>query len=79
MQDRLAATNALVIDWLGQVLRDGIADGSLEVPGGPGQVDVHAAALLAQLQGAQLLARAGGDPAIFDSATASLTQIVRRT
>lgn len=78
MLARLAAANAMVIAWFAQVLRDGAADGSLDVAGGPGQAGTRAAALLAQLQGAQLLARAGGDPAIFDTATASLMQMVRR-
>lgn len=78
MLERLAAANALVIDWFAQLLRDGAADGSLDVPGGPARADALAAAMLAQLQGAQLLARAGSDPAIFDTATASLMQIVRR-
>lgn len=78
MLDRLAAANALVIDWFAQLLRDGAADGSLDVPGGPTQADALAAAMLAQLQGAQLLARAGSDPAIFDIATAALMQLVRR-
>jgi len=78
MLERLAATNGLVIAWFAQVLREGALDGSLAVPGGPEQAGALAPALLAQLQGAQLIARAGSDPAIFDAATASLAQMVRR-
>jgi TetR/AcrR family transcriptional repressor of nem operon len=78
MLARLAATNALVIAWFAEVLRGGAADGSLAVPGGPDQAESFAAAMLAQLQGAQLLARAGSDPAIFDAATANLMPIAVR-
>lgn len=78
MLKQLSATNGAVTAWFAQVIRDGAADGSLAVPAGLDQAETYAAGVLAQLQGSQLLARAGGNPAIFDAATASLMQIVRR-
>lgn len=74
MLAKLASTNAMVIDWFSQVLSDGHHDGSLVLPGDPDQIDEEAAGILAQLQGSQLLARAGSDLSLFDRAVATLTQ-----
>jgi len=69
--EQLAATNSMVVDWFKAVLSAGASDGTIR---DIGDIDDEASALLAQLQGAQLLARAGSDVALFDSATAALTQ-----
>lgn len=78
MLAKLAVTNAMVIDWLGAVLHDGSEDGSLAVSVDGARITEYAAGVLAQLQGSQLLARAGSDVAIFDAATHNLSQVVRR-
>ena len=51
--------------WLGQVLEDGQAAGTLSFEGDPGDA---AQSILAGLEGAMLIARPYGDPARFDSA-----------
>jgi TetR/AcrR family transcriptional repressor of nem operon len=78
MLAKLASTNAMVIAWFTRVLEDGRADGSLAVPADPEWAQDFAAGVLAQLQGSQLLARAGSDPSIFDAATKTLLQTVQR-
>ena len=72
---RLAAANAMVTSWFRGVLADGQKDGTIAAVEAP---DREAAAMLAQLQGAQLLARAGSDLSLFDRAVATLlSRIVR--
>lgn len=69
MQGRLAAANAMVIDWIDATLARGAADGSLSASAASPDA---AKAALAQLQGAQMIARAGRDLKLFDAATAGM-------
>lgn len=75
VRDMLARANAMVAQWIEQILLKGRRDMSIAVSGDPA---VEAVAILAQLQGAQLLARAGGNIALFDSAVSTLTARVAR-
>jgi len=70
IREVLARANRYVIDWLEQVLLRGRRDRSISVGGDPA---LDAISLLAQLQGAQLVARAAGDPVVFDKAVSNLT------
>jgi TetR/AcrR family transcriptional repressor of nem operon len=69
MQMMLQRANAMVIGWLESVLLMGRQDRSIVVPGVPAD---DAVAILAQLQGAQLIARASKDVALFDVAVSSI-------
>ncbi len=69
MQDKLAALNRMVIDWIAETLARGAADKSLKSVSDTGK---EAIAVLARLQGAQLVARAAGDVSLFDDATAGM-------
>jgi len=66
---KLAQANAMVTDWLAETLLIGRKDRSISVGGNPPE---EAAAILAQLQGAQLIARAGSDLSLFDTAMTPL-------
>lgn len=66
---KLAQANAMVTDWLAETLLIGRKDRSISVGGNPPE---EAAAILAQLQGSQLIARAGSDIALFDTAMTPL-------
>lgn len=69
MQERLSNTNDMVIAWINAALTRGMADGSLSAQ----RLSPNAAkASLAQLQGAQMIARAGRDLKLFDAATAGM-------
>lgn len=70
IREVLGRANRLVINWLEQVLLRGRRDRSISVGGDP---SLDAISLLAQLQGAQLVARAAGDPAMFDKAVSNIT------
>lgn len=70
IREVLGRANQLVIAWLEQVLLRGRRDRSISVGGDPAQ---DAISLLAQLHGAQLVARAAGDPAMFDRAVSNIT------
>ena len=65
----LAAANRMALDWFERMLAKGRADLSVSVSGLPAD---EAAAVLAQLQGAQLLAMAEKSLQAFDRATAVL-------
>lgn len=56
------------IAWLERIFEDGHEDGSIANVGNPA---LEAAATLALMEGAQLVARAAKDVALFDQATAS--------
>ena len=75
MRDMLARANTMTIDWIEQVLLTGRRDRSIAVSGDPTD---EATAILAQLQGAQLVARAAGDPALFDRAISTLAARLHR-
>ena len=69
MRDMLARANHMVVRWLEAVLLMGRQDRSIVVPGTPAS---DAVAILAQLQGAQLIAKAGQDLTLFETALTSL-------
>lgn len=69
MQRLLRTALSAEVEWLEEVFRRGRQDRSIAVPG---EFAIEARAALAQLAGAQLLARADGDPATFDTAIAPL-------
>lgn len=71
MLDRLSATNQMVIEWLAKTLERGAADGTLRQVG---RNDEAAIAMLARLQGAQMVARAARDLEPFDAATAGMAE-----
>ncbi|WP_394731099.1 TetR/AcrR family transcriptional regulator [Altererythrobacter sp. GH1-8] len=71
----LAQTNAATASWIESVLLTGRKDRSISVGGDPAE---EAWAILAQLQGAQLLARAAGDLTQFDVAVATLLTRLNR-
>jgi len=52
--------------WLGRVLEDGAAAGTLRVDG---PIETEAQVALAEIEGAMLVARAHGDPTRFDAIT----------
>lgn len=71
----LADANAATVQWIEGVLLQGRRDRSISVGGEPSE---EALAILAQLQGAQLLARAANDVTLFDQATAPLIARLNR-
>ena len=71
----LDQANRMTADWLEQVLVRGRRDRSISVGGDPA---LEAFSILAQLQGAQLIARAAADPAMFDKAISSVTARLSR-
>lgn len=75
MLDILDRANDMVAERIAQILLLGRRDRSIAVAGDPQQ---EAIAILAQLQGAQLLARAAGDPARFDDAVTTLVARLAR-
>lgn len=75
IREMLARANTMVADWIEQVLLTGRRDRSIAVSGNP---DEEAASILAQLQGAQMLARATGDATVFDKAIAPLEARLHR-
>jgi len=76
MRDMLAAATAATTACLEELLLSGRKDMSISVAGDPA---IEAASILAVLHGAQLLARAGRDIALFDHATQPIqTRISRR-
>ena len=75
MQAVLEQTNAATASWIESVLLTGRRDRSISVGGDPSE---EALAILAQLQGAQLLARAAGDVTRFDTALATLMTRLNR-
>lgn len=75
MRERLAQANRDTAAWIQETLLTGRRDRSIAVGGDPA---LEAKAILAQLQGAQLLARAGGDPQIFDQAITTLVARLSR-
>ena len=75
MRDMLARANEMTAKWIEEVLLTGRRDRSIAVSGDPGE---EAVAILAQLQGAQLLSRAAGDVSVFDKATSTLSARLHR-
>lgn len=75
MHSVLAQTNAATASWIEAVLLMGRRDRSISVGGDPAE---EALAILAQLQGAQLLARAARDLDLFDSTLAVLLARLNR-
>jgi len=75
MRMLLDRANRMTIDWLEQVLVRGRRDRSISVGGDP---QLEAVSILAQLQGAQLVARAAGRLAMFDKAMSSVTARLAR-
>lgn len=73
--ETLSETNAEIADWIAQTLLTGRRDRSISVGGDPSE---EAIAILAQLQGAQLIARAGRNVALFDHAVATLRTRLNR-
>ncbi len=71
----LAQTNAATASWIESVLLTGRKDRSISVGGDPAE---EAWAILGQLQGAQLLARAAGDVEQFDQCIATLKARLNR-
>ncbi|MFN2100174.1 TetR/AcrR family transcriptional regulator [Altererythrobacter sp. MF3-039] len=71
----LNRANRMVITWLEQILLKGRRDRSISVGGDPA---TDAISLLAQLQGAQLVARAAGDPSVFENATTTISARLSR-
>ncbi|WP_341711497.1 TetR/AcrR family transcriptional regulator [Erythrobacter sp.] len=67
--DALNAANKAIALWFERVLSKGKEDGSIA---GVDEPETSALAALAQLQGAQLLARASGSIEVFDRAVATL-------
>ena len=76
MKQMLDRANRKVIAWLEAVLLLGRQDRSIVVPGLPAN---DAVAVLAQLQGAQLLAKASDDAALFDTALSSIQSRMSRS
>ena len=76
MKQMLDRANRKVIAWLESVLLLGRQDRSIVVPGLPAN---DAVAVLAQLQGAQLLAKASGDVALFNTAMSSIQARMSRS
>lgn len=66
---RLSSTNQMTCDWIADLMSAGRKDGSINPVGNPAN---EATAVLALLQGAQLLARTTGDLDDFDRAVAPL-------
>jgi len=75
MRTMLKRANAMTVDWIEQVLLTGRRDRSIAVSGDPAE---EAVAILAQLQGAQLVARAAGDPTLFDKSISTLAARLHR-
>ncbi len=75
MQPMLSRATQMVCDWLESVMLMGRQDRSIMVPGTPAD---DAVATLAQLQGAQLLARAAEDASRFDTAMSSIMARMNR-
>jgi TetR/AcrR family transcriptional repressor of nem operon len=75
MRVKLAAANDTTTTWIEGVLLSGRRDRSIGVSGEPA---LEAKAVLAQLQGAQLLARAAQDIELFDQAISTLTARISR-
>ena len=71
----LGKANAMVADWIEQVLLAGRRDRTIAVSGDPAK---EAWAILAQLQGAQLVAKAGCDASLFESAISTLEARLHR-
>ncbi|NVE94544.1 TetR/AcrR family transcriptional regulator [Altererythrobacter lutimaris] len=71
----LAQTNAATASWIESVLLTGRKDRSISVGGDPAE---EAWAILAHLQGAQLLARAAGEVEQFDKALVTLMTRINR-
>jgi len=70
----LAAFNQASLSWLTEVFTLAAEDGSIESVAEPA---LEAAAALAQVEGAQLIARAAGDVLRFDLATAQLKRRIK--
>lgn len=66
---RLNAFHADSVTWLMDVFRKAHKDGSISMVQAP---DIEASAVLAQMEGAQLIARAAGDAKLFDISTQAL-------
>lgn len=75
MRFLVAKANQMCAQWFEQVLIKGRRDRSIAVGGDPAD---EAVSLLAQLQGAQLLARIEGSVDSFDRAIASITSRMTR-
>lgn len=75
VRQALANTNAKTAQWIESVLLAGRRDRSISVGGDPSE---EAIAILAQLQGAQLIARAARDPALFNLALSTLSARIHR-
>ena len=75
MVEALDRSNREVITAIEGMLITGRRDRSISVGGDP---SLEAMAILAQLQGAQLLARTGRDPEIFDEAVSTLVTRISR-
>ena len=66
----------LVAKWLADILQRGRQDRSISVSGNPSD---EGRAIFAQVLGAQLAARCGSDPAIFDTASATISARIFRS
>ena len=75
MQSALQSANEMTASWFESILLKGRRDRTITVGGDPSE---EAQAILAQLQGAQLLARAASSIAPFDRATATLNARISR-
>ena len=75
MRAMLHRSNRMTCDWIEQVLVTGRRDRSIAVAGDPAE---EAVSILAQLQGAQLVAKAAGDPIVFDKAVSTLAARLHR-
>ncbi|WFL77610.1 TetR/AcrR family transcriptional regulator [Altererythrobacter arenosus] len=75
MRAMLHRSNRMTCDWIEQVLVSGRRDRSIAVAGDPAE---EAVSILAQLQGAQLVAKAAGDPIVFDKAVSTLAARLHR-
>lgn len=75
MREMLDKANHMAIDWFEQVLVVGRRDRSIAVSGDPTE---EAVAILAQLQGAQLVAKAAHDVDMFDKAISTLAARLHR-
>lgn len=73
--EMLGKVQRMVIQWLSRIMQRGRQDRSIAVPGLP---DEEGLAAYVQLSGAQLAARAAGDPALFDAAIVTLTARMSR-
>lgn len=75
MREMLERANRMIAQWIEEVLLTGRRDRSIAVSGDPAE---EAIAILAQLQGAQLVARASRDVTVYDRATSTLAARLHR-